>query len=287
MIEKFELFLHHHLPHVESVHPHFNTAMATMMQCGGKRFRPALLLSVVEAYTPLLREAAMGAALSIECLHTYSLIHDDLPAMDNAALRRGVPTLHVTYDETTAILVGDALNTYAFELLSTLALSAFTRIELVKLLAHNGGLSGMIIGQAVDCFFEQKRLDLETLRELHRNKTAKLIAASLEMGAVIANREDLRAPLYAFGLDLGLLFQIQDDILDQTQTPEQAGKTTQNDGDKNSFVNLLTLEGAMQEATQLADSLRGQLNSFEAPLQRALVTLLDTYLYRHKEMKPS
>ena len=113
-MHRFETYLKNNLPQVNSFHPHYNDAMARMLLAGGKRFRPLLLLSVVEAYEPLLYKGALSAALAVEFLHTYSLIHDDLPAMDNAPLRRGFKTLHIKYDEATAILVGDALNTEAF-----------------------------------------------------------------------------------------------------------------------------------------------------------------------------
>lgn len=283
MMHEFEYFLKTKLPVLDSIHPHFEQALSTMLQSGGKRFRPALMLAVVQAYAPLLVENTFHAALAVESLHTYSLIHDDLPAMDNASLRRGVETLHVTYDETTAILAGDALNTYAFELLAKAPFSAQTRIALVESLAVNGGVGGMVIGQAVDCYFENTPLDLDALTTLHRNKTAKLIASSLQMGAIIVNRSDLEASLYEFGLDLGVLFQIQDDILDVTLTTQQAGKTTQNDEGKNSFVNLMGLEDAIKAADTLANKIEVQLNTFDAPLKAQLGGLLENYFNRHKK----
>jgi len=281
-MQLFESFLADNLPKVPSFHPHYDKAIHIMMHSGGKRFRPALLLAVVKAYEPLLVKSAYQAALAIESLHTYSLIHDDLPCMDDASLRRGVETLHITYDEVTAVLAGDALNTYAFELLSEAAFSAQTRIDLVASLSKNGGLSGMVLGQAIDCHFENIALELEQLKNLHINKTAKLIAAALEMGAIIINDKVLQKELYAFGIDLGLLFQIQDDILDVTQTSEEAGKTTANDGDKNSFVNLLGLEEAIKSADSLALTLGQQLNNFDPRLQTELKPILEKYFNRHK-----
>jgi geranylgeranyl pyrophosphate synthase len=132
-----------------------------MLLAGGKRFRPKLLLAVVRAYNPLLVENAKYAAFAVELIHTYSLIHDDLPAIDNASLRRGHPTLHTTYDETTAILVGDALNTYAFEILSKAPMHNDVKIELIKTLSEAAGPNGMVLGQAIDCYFENKELNLE------------------------------------------------------------------------------------------------------------------------------
>lgn len=253
-----------------------------MLLAGGKRFRPALLLAVVRAYSALLVDSAYAAAYAIELLHTYSLIHDDLPAMDNADLRRGKETLHVTYDEVTAILVGDALNTYAFEVLAKSAFSDEIRVKLIRELAVNGGLGGMVLGQAIDCHFENQNLSLEQVKILHINKTAKLIAASLKMGAIIAGEKALESTIYDFGIKLGLLFQVQDDILDVTQSSEEAGKTTQNDGDKNSFVTLLGLEGAMKEANDLAADLTEQLKAFDEKLYKTLSPILSEYLVRHR-----
>lgn len=140
----FEAYLSSHLPQAESFHPYYEEAIAEMLLAGGKRFRPVLLLAVVKAYNSLLLDSAYAAAYAIELLHTYSLIHDDLPAMDDADLRRGKQTLHIKYDEVTAILVGDALNTYAFEVLSTSAFSDEVRVKLIRCLATNGGLNGMV-----------------------------------------------------------------------------------------------------------------------------------------------
>ncbi len=281
-MQKFENFLLEHLPKVPSIHPHYEDAINDMLRAGGKRFRPALLLGVVGAYNSLLLEGARHAALAIEMLHTYSLIHDDLPAMDNAALRRSHPTLHVSYDEVTAILVGDALNTYAFEILSNAPFSDTTRVKLIRELAVNGGLGGMVLGQAIDCYFENKPLSLENIKLLHTNKTAKLIAASLKMGAIIAGEEKLEDTIYDFGLKLGLLFQIQDDILDVTQTDDEAGKTTNNDDNKNSFVTILGLSKAMKEANDLADELTQMMESFDEKLYKELSPLLTNYINRYK-----
>ena len=202
-MEKFEAYLLAHLPVSTSPHPHYETSLRKMLVGGGKRFRPALLLDVVRAYNPLLLESAYSVALSIELLHTYSLIHDDLPAMDNANLRRGVETLHKTYDEMTAILAGDALNTYAFEVLSNAPFSATVVVKLIRELSYNGGLNGMVLGQAIDCHFENQRLELDQVKMLHIHKTGMLIAASLKMGAIIVGRDDIAGMLYDFGIDLG------------------------------------------------------------------------------------
>ena len=240
------------LPRVKSFHPFFNEALAKMLRAGGKHFRAQLLLGVVKLKKPKLTQKAMKAALAVEFIHTYSLIHDDLPAMDNANFRRGETTLHKAYDETTAILVGDALNTEAFLLLSEAEFSDSVRIKLIKTLAFNAGINGMIIGQAIDCFFEGKRLDLSQLEFLHIHKTARLIAASLQMGAEICEFKDKEIEkIYEFGLKMGLAFQINDDIKDATASEKELGKPTNKDTHKNSFVNLLGLNEAIKAKENL------------------------------------
>ncbi len=282
-MQQFETYLANNLPKVSTFHPLYEEALGAMLQAGGKRFRPMLLLSIVDAYEPMLHDSALPAAFALEMFHTYSLIHDDLPAMDNADLRRGHPTLHKRFDEVTAILAGDALNTDAFLLIAQAPLREDVKVKLITLLAENGGSQGMVLGQAIDCWFENKPLTIDEVKVLHTNKTAKLIAASLQMGAVIVGLEsDVQKALYDFGIDLGLLFQIQDDIIDETQTEEQAGKTTGNDSDKNSFVNLLGLKAAIGEADALAKDLQRRFESFDETMQSALRPLMDQYLYRHQ-----
>ena len=283
LLQLFEDYLNSNLPTSKTFHPIFEDALQDMLKAGGKRFRPMLMLSIVNSIEPMLLKNAMPAALAIEYLHTYSLIHDDLPSMDNADLRRGNPTLHKTYDEVTAILVGDALNTHSFNLIANAPLSSDVKIELIKVLSSDGGIDGMIIGQAIDCYFENKKLELDQLEFLHIHKTARLIAGSLKMGAIIAGLDlDKQKKLYDFGIDIGLLFQIQDDIIDETATEEEAGKTTANDGDKNSFVNLLGLDGAVKSADELAQKCEDNLNNFNPNLKAQLSNILSKYLYRHK-----
>lgn len=278
MLEKFEIFLKQNLPKVDSFHPHFNEALGEMLDAGGKRFRPLLLLSVVENSAPLLVKNAMHIALAVEMLHTYSLIHDDLPSMDDADLRRGYPTLHVNYDEVTAILVGDSLNTHSFYMIANAPLSDAIKVRLTSILARDGGISGMIIGQAIDCKFEDKKLSLEQLKFLHVNKTAKLIAASLLMGAIIAELgEEEENSLYEFGLKLGLLFQVQDDIIDATLSSEEAGKPTGNDGHKNSFVNLLGIDGANEQKRKLIQELNEETSKLNDDLAKTLQKIISDY----------
>ena len=280
MLNEFEKFLKNNLPTVESFHPNFNQALAQMLNAKAKRFRPLLLLSVVQNSAPLLVPNAMPIALAVEMLHTYSLIHDDLPVMDNAPLRRGQPTLHMVYDEVTAVLVGDALNAHAFYMIASAPLSDEIKIKLVSILARDGGISGMIIGQAIDCEFEDRRLTLEQLEFLHINKTAKLIAASLLMGAVIGGLSEERQKIvYDFGLKLGLLFQVQDDIIDATQSSKEAGKPTSNDKHKNSFVNLLGLDGANKEKSRLLNELEVDISCLGDDLAECLKRIIKEYFY--------
>jgi farnesyl diphosphate synthase len=283
VVMDIEQYIKNNPLHVESFHPHFNAALNEMVLAGGKRFRPKLLLSIVGEYEPLLVDAALSVAYALEVFHTYSLVHDDLPSMDDAALRRGHQTLHVTYDEVTATLVGDALNTEAFGLIANAPLSDAVKIRLIQTLCKEGGIGGMIIGQAIDCHFENSPLKLDEVKFLHIHKTAKLIAASLKMGAIIVGMDDEKIQrLYDLGIDLGLLFQIQDDIIDETQSSEVAGKTTGNDGDKNSFINIIGLEKSYLEADNLAQKIEDDFSKFDDKLQDALKPVMQKYLYRHK-----
>jgi len=278
-MEQFESYLTENLPKAESFHPHYNEALAKMIVAGGKRFRPRLLLSVVEALEPRLLHNAFPVALGVELLHTYSLIHDDLPAMDNADLRRGHTTLHKAYDEVTAILAGDALNTHAFYMLANAPLDARTVVKLVRTLSHDGGVYGMVLGQAVDCHFEDTPLSLEQVTFLHNHKTGVLIAASLKMGAIVCDAgKVLEDALYDFGVKLGLLFQIEDDVIDVTQSSEEAGKTTNNDEDKNSFVNLLGLDETIAYKNRLLNELITEAEGkFPPNLAASLTGLMRAY----------
>ncbi|MCH5313930.1 MAG: polyprenyl synthetase family protein [Helicobacter sp.] len=278
ILNDFESFLIAQAPKIPSFHPHYENALWEMMKNGGKRFRPALLFCIVDALAPQLLKNAFLPALSIECIHTYSLIHDDLPCMDNAPLRRGAATLHTKYDETLALLVGDGLNTYAFFLLALAHLDAKVRLELIQALSLNAGIGGMVLGQMLDCAFEHTKLSLEQLKIIHLNKTAKLIATSLQFGGIIACApKELCALLYEFGLELGIYFQLRDDIIDACLDETQAGKTTQNDTYKNSYVNLLGLEGAKAEFRVQKSQLQDKIARFENAISKNLNSLLQDY----------
>lgn len=276
--QQFEDFLQKNLPSQESFHPHYNEALKHVFEAGGKRFRPNLLLTLVNFYAPLLVKNAFYVASGLEMLHTYSLIHDDLPSMDNSHLRRGKETLHVKYDEVTAILIGDALNTHAFYMLAIAPLDDSVKIKLIKSLSLNGGASGMVLGQALDCHFENEKISFDELKTLHVNKTAKLIASSLQMGAIISNlgKNEVKS-WYDFGIDLGVLFQIQDDIIDVKCSELEAGKPTNNDEDKNTYVSILGLDGAKKEKQKLLKSLHVKLEKFPKPLQNEFEKMIKKY----------
>lgn len=273
----FENFLQSHSPKAQSFHPYFQQAVWEMVLNGGKRFRPALIFCVVNSYTPALIKNAYLPALAMEILHTFSLIHDDLPSIDNAPLRRNHPTLHIKYEEVTAILSGDFLNSYAFYLIAQAPLSAQSKIALIQELALNA--TQMIVGEALDCHFENQKLDLDKLQTIHTLKTAKLVATSLKMGAIIANLSSkTQEALWDFGLKLGVFFQIRDDVIDATQTQEQAGKPTQNDGCKNNYVNLLGLEGAKKELESYKQELLCMIKGFQHPVfESTIQALLSKY----------
>ncbi len=282
-MQSFDNYFKENIPQIETFYSDYNKAIKHILSAKGKLFRPKLLLSIVQAYEPLLLESSYPVAMAVEIFHTYSLIHDDLPAMDDSPLRRGEPTLHTVYDEATAVLIGDAFNTYSFELIANSPFREDVKIKLIKLLAQNGGIGGMVLGQAIDLAYENTPLTLEQAEILHINKTAKLIAASMVMGAVIAGLgKEIEDKLYQFGLDLGLLFQVQDDIIDVTLSEKEAGKPIGNDEDKNSFINLLGLEKSVEYADNLAKKIEKKFSQFDSKLQNALRGLLDKYLYRHR-----
>ncbi len=220
---------------------------------GGKGLRGFLVLEAT-ALHGVDREAALPAAAAIEALHAYSLVHDDLPAMDDDDLRRGQPTVHVKWDEATAILAGDALQTLAFELLTDPVLGpAEVRIALVAGLARASGVQGMVLGQALDIAAETaaEPLTLDRITDLQAGKTGALIRWSAEAGAIIGGADP--APMRAYAAALGLAFQIADDILDEVGDEARAGKRLQKDAGrgKATFVSLLGLQGARDRAAAL------------------------------------
>jgi len=214
----------------------------------GKRIRPLLLLAVLKDYgcNP---EIGLDAAAALEMVHTYSLIHDDLPAMDNDDYRRGRLTNHKMFDEATAILAGDALLTQAFTQITVSDLSADVKVGLIRELAGSAGIEGMILGQMRDIEAEAKQIGWDQLLMIYLLKTGKLLASALVMGAIIAHKSEDVSTWRRIGENLGLAFQIQDDILDVTKTTEELGKTANSDivNHKSTSITHLGLQAAKEK----------------------------------------
>jgi geranylgeranyl diphosphate synthase, type II len=249
-------------------------AMRHSVFAGGKRLRPILCMEagrMIRAACTTSHEGALPAGIeqvgaALEMLHTYSLIHDDLPALDNDDLRRGRPTSHKVFGEAIAILAGDALQTLAYEVLSQLICPAEARVAIIREIAHGTGtIDGMIGGQVVDLEAEHKKPDLATLEYIHRSKTAALITASVVSGGIYAGAAapDI-AHLRIYGQSIGLAFQIVDDVLDLTQTSEQLGKTAGKDAaaEKTTYPALFGIEESLRKADTLVDKACAELNEY-------------------------
>jgi farnesyl diphosphate synthase len=225
-------------------------AMKYSVLGGGKRIRP-LLLSIVGTMLGADEDDLDVASMSVECIHAYSLIHDDLPAMDNDALRRGKPTSHIQYGEATAILAGDALQTLAFEIILNHPLSEqnnLKRIDMAKVIAMASGVNGMCAGQSIDLTATGNEISLEQLTQLHQLKTGALLSACVSLATILAPQisDEHSQLLQKYASRIGLAFQVQDDILDVVSDSETLGKPQGSDTklDKNTFVSHLGLEGA-------------------------------------------
>ncbi|MFN4213646.1 polyprenyl synthetase family protein [Exiguobacterium sp.] len=254
-------------------------AMTYSLEAGGKRIRPALVYAVLETYG---RPLSLGheVAASLEMVHTYSLIHDDLPAMDDDDVRRGRPTNHRQFDEATAILAGDALLTDAFALLASTNTSPEKVVALVASFGRAAGSRGMVGGQLDDMLAEkQSGVPLETLQSIHERKTGALLVYALEAGAILADAsESDREALKAFGQHLGIAFQIQDDILDVEGDEALIGKRVGSDeqNDKTTYPKLLGLDGAKAALDREVTMAEAELASLsvEAALLRALLAFV-------------
>ena len=261
--------------HPKSIHQ----AMRHSVFAGGKRLRPILCMeagrmiaaasgvhSRDRSNTGSLPAGIEQVGAALEMLHTYSLIHDDLPALDNDDLRRGRPTCHKAFGEAIAILAGDALQTQAYEVLAQISCSAEARVAIIREAAHaTGTIDGMIGGQVVDLEAEHTKPDLATLEYIHRSKTAALITASVVIGGIYAGAtaSDI-AHLRTYGQSIGLAFQIVDDVLDLTQTSEQLGKTAGKDAaaEKTTYPALFGIEESLRKADALVDQACAQLDPF-------------------------
>ncbi|MGE7916830.1 polyprenyl synthetase family protein [Lysinibacillus xylanilyticus] len=272
MNEQLKHFIESNIPQVEAemfalvekidAPADLKESMLYSLKAGGKRIRPLFVLAVLELYNKNLKEGLTVGSV-IEMIHTYSLIHDDLPSMDNDDFRRGKPTNHKVYGEALATLAGDALNTLAFGILARMDVSAEKRIELVNLLSEAAGAEGMVGGQVLDMEGEKRQLNLAELEHVHVNKTGALLRFSIEAGAVLADvTQEERTILKEYAHHIGLAFQIQDDILDIEGTTEELGKTAGKDvaSDKSTYPALLSLDGAKEK---LAEHYQHAINALE------------------------
>ncbi|MGA0351463.1 MAG: polyprenyl synthetase family protein [Acholeplasmataceae bacterium] len=254
-------------------------AIEYALLAGGKRLRPHLMLEVIEGYG-LNSEPYLPVSISLEMLHTYSLIHDDLPSMDNDTLRRGKPTLHIAFNEGLAILAGDALLTDSFQVITqSNILNDVQKKTLVDILSKKTGSHGMIYGQVLDLESEGKSITLETLNKMYAYKTANLLQASLMFGAAIASPKDI-SMWETLGYELGLLFQIQDDVLEETSTIEKMGKSkTDTIRDKPTYVSLIGLEASQHEMSRLSNSMRQTLKELSLD-DKPITALIESIIKR-------
>ena len=241
-------------------------AMRHSVFAGGKRLRPILAMEGARLIAGELPEGVEELGAALEMLHTYSLIHDDLPALDNDDLRRGQPTCHKAFGEAMAILAGDALQTRAYEVLARLRCAADRRVRMIAEIARaTGTIEGMIGGQVMDLEAEHTRPDARTLEYIHRSKTAALITASVVSGGIYGGASEAQVDkLHEFGRAVGVAFQIADDVLDVTQSSEQLGKTAGKDvaSEKVTYPALFGIEESLCKADDLVDSGCAALDSF-------------------------
>lgn len=264
--QRVEDYLNQSLPE-QNDPTQLRAAMRYSLFNGGKRVRPTLAYASALAINPRINLQAIDPiAAALECLHSYSLVHDDLPAMDDDNLRRGKPTCHIAFNEATAILAGDGLQTLAFALLGNIDLPAAVSIQLVRQLAEGSGINGMVMGQAIDLAAVDKQLTLPQLEAMHRYKTGALIRASVTMGATAAGATTLQLEaLDRYADAIGLAFQVQDDILDVTTDTATLGKQQGADVARNkpTYVSLLGLDGARNKAHELHQQALRALASFD------------------------
>lgn len=272
------------VPSAETAPQNLHAAMRWSLFAGGKRFRPALVLAVGETFGAQ-RDELLSAAAALEMIHTYSLIHDDLPAMDNDDLRRGVPTCHRKFDEATAILAGDVLQTSAFQAIAEdRNLTAEIRVRLIAEIARGAGTpAGMVAGQTFDLAAEKRDVSAAELENIHRRKTGALIVAAARAGAIIgdANEPELDA-ISTFAAQLGLLFQITDDLLDVTATAADLGKTPGKDAqsEKATYPKLYGMSEAQNLAIAAHRNCLAALARIEKPAE--LLRSIADYILQRK-----
>ena len=269
--QRVDRALHKHISRFNA-HPRLLEAMRYSLFNGGKRVRPILVFASAEAFAES-NSYSDRAAIAVEAIHAYSLIHDDLPAMDDDDLRRGQPTCHIAFDEATAILAGDALQAFAFEALCESSdvnkegIDARTQLEMIHILSHASGANGMVGGQSIDLAAVDQTLTIHQLETMHRLKTGALISACVRLGAMssgLASDAQLHA-LHLYADAIGLAFQVQDDILDVTSSTHTLGKQQGADAalSKPTYISLIGVDAAKQKALQLHEQALDALNKFD------------------------
>jgi farnesyl diphosphate synthase len=262
--ERIEAALDSLLDSAQTIPNRLHEAMRYAAQGGGKRIRP-LLVYAAGSLGDAKVQALDAAAVAIECIHAYSLVHDDLPCMDDDDLRRGRPTVHKAFDEATALLVGDALQTRAFEVLVNAPCDADVRLRMITALAVASGSRGMAGGQAIDLESVGKKLDLAGLKQMHAMKTGALLSCAVELGGLAAHLNTSQmAQLEKYSTALGLAFQIVDDVLDVTADSQTLGKTAGKDAaaNKPTYVTLMGLDYAQKQAKELQETAIASLDGF-------------------------
>lgn len=275
-LDRLQLYLNNLLPDSEPTLSPLIQAMRYSLLNGGKRLRALLIYATGESLGADLNLCDIAAA-AIEMIHAFSLIHDDLPAMDDDILRRGVPTCHIAFDEATAILAGDALHTEAFDLLSHQIPNPNTALQMIKILSRAIGKSGMVQGQTIDVLSEGKILTLSQLEQMHYLKTGCLIEAAVQLGYLASEKSQpkIQTALQHYGRLIGLAFQIKDDLLDATSNAEKLGKTAGIDtrNQKSNFVGLLGIDQATQTMERLIQQAEDLLKPFPALTQSELIPI--------------
>lgn len=277
---RINAFLSEQLPNTSS---RLKDAMHYALLLGGKRIRPFLVYATGKMLGAEMSQLDYAAA-AIESIHAYSLIHDDLPAMDNDSLRRGHPTCHLAFDEATAILAGDALQPFAFELLTQpQQLAAEQKLALIETLAKASGVQGMCLGQSLDLLAENKQISLSELENIHSHKTGALLIAAVKMGFLCSPHfkdKMLEQKLITFAKHIGLAFQVQDDILDIEGKLEDLGKTVGADlaADKSTYPKLLGLQQAKEKANMLYEESLIALT--EVPFDTSILQALATFIIK-------
>jgi farnesyl diphosphate synthase len=266
--ERVESALDRLLDSPQTIPHRLHEAMRYAAQGGGKRIRPLLVYAAGQlgnSSSTNQEQMLDAAAVAVECIHAYSLVHDDMPCMDDDDLRRGRPTVHKAFDEATALLVGDALQTRAFEVLANVSGDANQRLKMIACLAAASGSRGMAGGQAIDLESVGKKLDLSGLKQMHAMKTGALLSCAVELGGIAANlNAEQLAQLDKYSKALGLAFQIVDDVLDVTADSQTLGKTAGKDAaaNKPTYVTLMGLDYAQQQAKELQEIAMSSLDGF-------------------------